>query len=181
MVPGKTPSSLFPRACSNSCPISWWCHPTISSSVFALSSCPQFFPAPGGQGIGASASVLPMNIQGWFPIGLTGSILLSKGLSRVFSSPTVPYRLLKSWERKRRLLRGPGELELWGLRVSRDSLSACWWWSSGGIRWWTLQWLLPDKSPTDAPYQCTWKPRWSTRPAASACFQSSPVSSSPEF
>ena len=77
---------------SNSCPLSQWCHPTISSSVACFSSCPQFFPASGsfpmsllftsgGQSIGASASalVLPMNNQGWFPLGLTGLIsLLSK-------------------------------------------------------------------------------------------------------
>ena len=90
------------RAYSNSCPLSRWCHPTISSSVVPF-SCLQFFPASGsfpmswlftsgGQSIGASvsASVLPMNIQGWFPLGLTGWIsLLSKGLSRVFSSTAV--------------------------------------------------------------------------------------------
>ena len=94
--------SLSPRVCSNSCPLSWWYHPTISSSVIPFSCCLQSFPtgsfpmsclfAWGDQGIGvsASASVLPMNIQGWFPLGLTGLIfLLSKWLSRVFSSTTV--------------------------------------------------------------------------------------------
>ena len=95
--------SPSPRACSNSCPLSWWCHPTILFSVLPFSSCLQSFPASGsfpmnwlfasgGQSIGASTSVsvLPMNIQGWFPLGLTGLIsLLSKGLSRVFSSTTV--------------------------------------------------------------------------------------------
>ena len=95
--------SLTPGACSNSCPSSWWCHPTISSSVVPFSSCPQSFPASGsfpmsqffascGQSIGvsASASVLPMNIQDWFPLGWTGWIsLLSRGLSRVFSNITV--------------------------------------------------------------------------------------------
>ena len=93
-------SSPTPRACSNSCPSSHWCHPTISSSVVPFSShlqsspasgsfpMSQFF-ASGGQSIGASASVLPMNIQGWFPLRLTGLISLqSKGLSRVFSSTT---------------------------------------------------------------------------------------------
>ena len=94
--------SPTPRACSNSCPLSWWCHPTISSSVvpfFCLQSFPpsgcfpinQFF-ASSGQNIGvsASASILPMNIQDWFPLGLTGlSSLQSKGLSRVFSNTTV--------------------------------------------------------------------------------------------
>ena len=94
--------SLFPGVCSNSCPLSPWCHPTIPSSVVSSSSCLQSLPAsgsflvsqlfePGGQGIGTSSStsVLPMNIQCWFPLGLTGLIsLLSKGLSRVFSSTT---------------------------------------------------------------------------------------------
>ena len=88
---------------SNSCPSSRWCHPTISSSVVPFSSHLQSFPASGsfqmsqfftlgGQSIGvsASASVLPMNIQDWFPLGLTGLISLqSKGLSRVFSNTTV--------------------------------------------------------------------------------------------
>ena len=92
--------SPSPGACSNSCPSSRWCHPSISSSVI---SCLQSFPASGtfsmsqlfasdGQSTGASASasVLPMNIQDWFPLGLTGLISLqSKGLSRVFSSITV--------------------------------------------------------------------------------------------
>ena len=95
--------SLSPVACSNSCPLSWWCHLTISSSVAPFSSCPQSFPASGsfpisqlftsgGQSIwaSASASVLPMNFQGWFPLGWTALIsLLSKGLSRVFSSTAV--------------------------------------------------------------------------------------------
>ena len=86
--------SPSPGVCSNSCPVSQWCHPTISSSVFPLSSCLQSFPASGsflmsqlfasgGQSIGAlaSASVLPMSIQDWFPLGLTDLILQSKGLS----------------------------------------------------------------------------------------------------
>jgi len=95
--------SLSPGVCSNSCPSSRWCHPTISSSVVPFSSCLQSFPesgsflmnqvfASGGQSIGTSAltSVLPMNIQDWFPLGLTGWISLqSKGLSRVFSNTTV--------------------------------------------------------------------------------------------
>ena len=86
--------SPTPGACSDSCPSSRWCHPTISSSVIPFSSCLQSFPASrsfpvsqvfawGGQNIGvsASASVLSMNIQGWFPLGLTDWIyLLSKGL-----------------------------------------------------------------------------------------------------
>ena len=71
--------SPSPRACSNSYPLGWWCHPTISSSVVPFSSCPQSFPASGsfpmswlfesaGQSIGASVSVLPVNIQAWFPL-----------------------------------------------------------------------------------------------------------------
>ena len=95
------PSST-PGACSNSCPLSWWCHPTISSSVIPFSHLQSFptsgsfqmsqFFAAGGQSIvvSASASVLPMNIQDWFPLGLTSWISLqSKGLSRVFSNTTV--------------------------------------------------------------------------------------------
>ena len=87
--------SPTPRKCSNSCPSSQWCHPTTShlQSFSASGSFPmsQLFTA-GGQSIRASAStsVLPMNIQGWFPIGLTSLISLhSKGLSRVFSNTTV--------------------------------------------------------------------------------------------
>ena len=91
-----------PRACSNSCPLSQWYHPTILSSVFPFSSL-QFFPASGsfrvsqffasgGQStrVSTSASVLSVNIQDWFPLGLTSFISLqSKGLSRVFSNTTV--------------------------------------------------------------------------------------------
>ena len=95
--------SPSPGIYSNSCPLSRWCHPTISSSVGAFSSWPQSFPesgafpvswlfASGDQSFGASASasVLPMNIQGWFPLGWTGLISLqSKGLSKVFSNTIV--------------------------------------------------------------------------------------------
>ena len=93
--------SVSPRVCLNSCPLSWWCYPTIPSSVIAFFSCPQSFSASrsfpeswpsasSGQSIGASAIVLPVNIQGWFPLGLTGLISLqSKGFSRVFFSTTV--------------------------------------------------------------------------------------------
>ena len=95
--------SPTPGAYSNSHPSRWWCHPTISSSVIPFSSCLQSFPASGsfpvswffasgGQSIGvsASASVLPVNIQDWFPLGLTGQISLqSKGLSSVSSNTTV--------------------------------------------------------------------------------------------
>ena len=94
--------SPTPRVYSDSCPLSRWCHPIISFSVVPF-SCPQSFPASGsfpvsqfftsgGQSIGVSSStsVLPMNIQDWFPFGWTGWISLqSKGLSRVFSSTTV--------------------------------------------------------------------------------------------
>ena len=95
--------SSSPGVCSNSHPSSQWCHPTISSSGIPFSSCLQSFPASGcfptsqfftsgGQSIGASASasVLPMNIQDWFPLGLISLISLQpKGLSTVFSNPTV--------------------------------------------------------------------------------------------
>ena len=98
--------SLSPRVCSNSWPLSWWCHPTILSSVVPFSSCLQSFPASGsfpmsqlfasgGPRIGAlaSASVLPMNIQSWFSLRFTSSTsLLSKELSRIFSSTTVQKR-----------------------------------------------------------------------------------------
>ena len=94
--------SPAPEVDSNSCPLSWWCHPAVSSSVVPFSSCPQSLPASGsfplsqlftwgGQstGLSASASVLPMNIQDWFPLGLTGWISFqSKVLSGVFSNNT---------------------------------------------------------------------------------------------
>jgi len=99
-LPCPSPS---PWVCLNSCPLNQWCHPTVSSSATPFSSCPQSclasasFPmswlfTSGGQRIGASASatVLPKDIQGWFPLGLTGLVfLLSRGLSRVFSSTIV--------------------------------------------------------------------------------------------
>ena len=95
-LPCPSPS---PRVCSNSCSLSQWCHPTISSFVAPFCSCLQSFPASGsflisqffpsgGQStrVSALASVLPMNIQEWFPLGLTGLISLqSKGLSRVLN------------------------------------------------------------------------------------------------
>ena len=92
--------SPTPRIHPNPCPSSWWCHPTISSSVVFFSSCPQSFPASGscpmsqlfasvGQSIGASTSALPTNTQDWAPLGWTAWISLqSKGLSRVFSNTT---------------------------------------------------------------------------------------------
>ena len=93
--------SLSSEVCSSSCLLSQWCYLIILSSVALFSFCLQSFPASGsfpmsqffpsgGQSIGASASVLPVNIQDWFPLGLTGLISLpSKGLSRVFSSNTI--------------------------------------------------------------------------------------------
>ena len=99
-LPCPSPS---PKVCSDSCPLSWWCFLTISSSAALFSFCLQSFPASGsfpvswlfvsdGQSIGASVSAtdFPMSIQGWFPLVLTGLIsLLSMGLSKVFSSTTV--------------------------------------------------------------------------------------------
>ena len=102
--------SLSPRVCSNSCPLNQWCHPTISFSVIPFFSLFQSFPASGsfpvswlftwgGQNVGALASVLPMNTQDWFPLGLTGLISLqSKGLSRVFSSTRVWNHNLDLWK-----------------------------------------------------------------------------------
>ena len=95
--------SPTPGVHSNSCPLHWWCHPTISSSVIPFSSCLQSFPASGSFpmsqffasgdqsiGVSASASVLPINIQDWFPLGWTGWISLqSKGLI-----------LIKDWNRR---------------------------------------------------------------------------------
>ena len=102
-MPGLPCPSPTLGACSISYQSSWWCHPTISSSVIPFSSCPQSFPATGsfprsqlfvsdGQSIGTSASMsaFPMNMQDWFPLGLTGFISMqSKGLSRVFSNTAV--------------------------------------------------------------------------------------------
>ena len=100
--------SPTPRACSNSCPLSHWCHPTISSSVIPFSSCLQSFPAspsfPMSQfftsrdrsiGASASAAVLPMHIQDWFPLGLTGLISLQSKDSQE-SSPTPHFKSIKS-------------------------------------------------------------------------------------
>ena len=95
--------SPTPTVHPNPCPLSQWCHPTISSSVVLFSSCPQSFPASGSFqksqlfasgaqsiGVSASASVLPMNTQDWSPLGWTSWVSLqSKGLSRVFSNTTV--------------------------------------------------------------------------------------------
>ena len=99
--------SPTPRVCSNSCPLSRWCHPIISFSVIPFSSCLQSFPASGsfpvsqffasgGQSIGvsASASLLPMNIQDWFPLGWTGLIALQ---SKYMFSQFLYMRTLSSW------------------------------------------------------------------------------------
>ena len=99
-TPGLPSPSPIPRVHPNPCPLSQWCHPTILPSVVPFSFLQSFptsgsFPinqffVPDGQSIGASASVLPMNIQSWFPIRLTDLIsLLSKGLSGVFSNTTI--------------------------------------------------------------------------------------------
>ena len=101
-TPGFPVLHQSPRVCWNARPLSLWCHPTILSSVTPFSSCLQSFPASGAFPVSqffpsggwsievsASASVLPMNIQGWLPLRLTDLIFLSKGLSRVFSSTAV--------------------------------------------------------------------------------------------
>ena len=102
--------SPTPRAYSNSCVLSQWCHPNISSSVIPFSSHLQSFPASrsfpmsqfftsGSQSVGASAStsVLPMNIQDWFPLGLAGWVSLqSKGLSRVFSNTVQEHQFFSA-------------------------------------------------------------------------------------
>ena len=107
--------SLSPGVCSNSCPLSRWCHPTILFPVALFSSCPQYFPASGsflvswlfitdGQSIGASSSVLPKNIQGWFPLGLTDMISL---LSQESSSAPQFKSIILS------LLYGPTHICTW--------------------------------------------------------------------
>ena len=113
--------SPTPRVHPNSCPLSQWCHQTISSSAIPFSSCPQSFPAAGsfqmsqlsavdGQSIGVSAStsVLPMNTQDWSPLGWPGWISLqSKELSRVFSNTTVQkYQFFSTWHFMWYLIRG---------------------------------------------------------------------------
>ena len=115
------------RVHPNPCPLSRWCHPTISFPIVPFSSCPQSFSAPGSfplsrlfisdgesTGASASASVLPVNIQDWCPSGLTGLISLqSKGLSRVFSNTTVQNH------------------QLFGTQLS--------WWSNSHIHTWLLE------------------------------------------
>ena len=107
-TPGFPVLHQSPRVCSDSCPLSRWCHPTISSSVVAFSSCLQSFPASGvftmsqfftsgGQSVGAStsASVLPKNIQGWFPLGWTSWNSLQSRDSQG-SSPTPQFKSITS-------------------------------------------------------------------------------------
>ena len=99
--------SLSPGVCSNSCPFSWWCHPTVSSSVAPFSLCPQSFPASGsfpmsqllasgGQNTGASASpsVLPINIQDWLPLGLMWSPYCPRDSQE--SSPALQFKSISS-------------------------------------------------------------------------------------
>ena len=99
--------SLPPGVCSNSCPLSQWCHPSISSSFTPFSSCPQSFPASGsfpvsqlfasgGQSIGASVSVLPMNIQSWFPLGLKLVWFLCNPRDSQESSPASQFESISS-------------------------------------------------------------------------------------
>ena len=125
-LPCQSPT---PRACSNSCSSSPWCHPTISSSVVSFYCFRSFlvsesFPmnqhfASRGQSIGTSASVLPMNIRDWFPLGWTGLIsLLLKGLSRVFSNTTVQKHQffsaqLSLWSQLSHLYMTTGKPQLW--------------------------------------------------------------------
>ena len=121
--------SLSFGVCSNSCPLSKWCYPTISYSVAPFSSCPQSFPASGsfpvswlfasgGQSIrtSASASILLVNIQGWFPLGLTGLIsLLSKGLRSFFQIALCPtlISILLGQNLTRFLKRKFGQVSIW--------------------------------------------------------------------
>ena len=156
--------SLSPGVCSNLCPSSQWCHPTISSSVTPFSSCPQSFPASGsfpiswlftssGQSIAssASASVFPMNMQGWFPLGLTGLIsLLSKRLLTVSSSiivqkhqffgiqhPLWSNSHIHTWLLKKTIALTILTI-LWlyfvGKLIEREVLMDVWWWKTGV--WW---------------------------------------------
>ena len=106
---------LCPRACSDSCPLIWWCHPTILSSIVPFFPCPQSFPGSGsfliswllvsgGQSIGTSTWVFPMNIQGWFPLGLTSLVSCYPRDSQE-SSPALQFKGINSLGL--RLLYGP--------------------------------------------------------------------------
>ena len=130
--------SPTPRVHWDSCPLSQWCHPTISSSVTSFSSCPQSFPTSGSfpmrwlfpsgsKSIGALASVLPLNIKGWFPLGLTGLITLhSKGFSRVFSNTTAQkHQFFSAQPSLRRRQQHPTPVLLPGKSHGRRSLVGC--------------------------------------------------------
>ena len=134
-LPCPSPS---PGACSNSCPWSQWCHPTISSSVIPFSSCLQSFPASGSllmsqlftsgsHSLGASdsAPILLMSIQDWFSLGLTGLIsLLSKGLSGVFSNTAVQKH---QFFRAQLSLWSSSHIHTWPLeKHSFDYTDLCW-------------------------------------------------------
>ena len=159
--------SLSLRVCSNSCPLSWWCYLTISYSAASFSSCLQSFPASAsfpmsqfftsdGQSIraSASASVLPMNIQDWFPLRLTGLIsLLSKPLSRVFSSIMIwKYQffsnlrygddttlMAKCKELKNLSIRVKEESEKGGLKLN---IKKCKIMAFGSITWWHIEGVI---------------------------------------
>ena len=136
-APKASLSFLSPWFCSDSCPFSWWYYLTNSSSATHFSFCLQSFPASGyfpmswlfatcGQSIAISASALPMNIQGWYPLGLTSLIsLLSKGLSRVFSSTTVQ----KHFSSVLSLLYGPtltSIYDYWKSHSFDSNMDLCW-------------------------------------------------------
>ena len=129
--------SPSPGTCSNSCPSSRWCHPTTSSSFVPFSSCPQSFPASesfpisqffasGSQSVraSASASALPVNIQGWFPLGLTGLISLqSMGLSRVLQHHSLKHQFFSVQPS----LWSYTHIHSWLLKnLSFDCMDLCW-------------------------------------------------------
>ena len=140
--------SPTPGACSNSCSSSWWCHPTMSSSVIPLSFCLQSFPASGsfprsqfyasgGQstGVSASASVLPMNIQDWFPLGLTGWISLP---SKIFLL-NITWDILgikKEREKKEKIRRARTRI---GNKMMKENI-ICWRKFNDKRRVWFLLW-----------------------------------------
>ena len=142
LQPARLPCpSLSPGACSNSCPLSQWCHPAISSSVISFSSCLQSFTVSGsflmihlftsgGQSIGVSASALVflVNIQDWFPSGWTGWFSLpSKGLSRVFSNQSILKEIIPGCSLEGLMLKL--KLQYFGHLMRRaDSLKRPWRW-----------------------------------------------------
>ena len=151
-MPDSPCPSLCPKACSDSCPLSQWCSLVISSSATLFSFCFQSSPASGSfpvsflfasgsQSIGASASaaVLRMNIQDWFPLGLTFLIsLLSKGLSRIFSSTTI-------WKH-----------QFFGAQPSL--------WSNSCIYTWLMEKLRPFTLSLSRPFPfCCWRNRSTER------------------